>query len=128
MTNNDDNVVGLRKPKKQQQAEDDHNIRLKETIDKINRLANEGKVLVVAETADGKHQKLMNYKEVLKNYNDWGFSPGKKDESGEVFYTRYYIPHGTDILMHQDLYKMELRPIDHQATITDMFKDQKDEN
>lgn len=88
-----------------------HNKRLEKTVEAINRLASEGKVLVVSECRDGDDVKreVLNLDEVLKNYTDWGFSPGSKNKKG--WYDTFYIPNGLKLPMFQDLYTLEFRSI-----------------
>ena len=87
-----------------------HNKRLEQTVEAINRLASEGKVLVVSECRDGDdvEREVLNLDEVLKNYTEWGFSPGNKDRKG--WYDTFYIPNDLKLPMFQDLYQLEFHP------------------
>ena len=123
----DEKVIPLKKTKKREQVEADHQERLSKTVGELNRLANEGKILVVAEYEDGKRKHVMNLDAVLKHYDDWGFSPGKKDKRGETYFMSFYIPEGVNILRHQDLYKMEFRAAET-AEVTKLFDGEADDN
>ena len=96
------------KLKAEEESQNRHNKRLEETVNRINRMASEGKVIVTRESDDGKEKHIENLKEILKHYTDWGFSPGDEDHKG--YFRHFYIPDGAGIPMFQDLYTMEFRP------------------
>ena len=109
MTN--DNTISFDeyKLKIDEQIKARHDKRLTEAVDRINQMANQGKVLVVCESRDGKTKYVENLDEVLKNYTDWGFSPGHTEKRG--CYRSFYIPKWANIPMFQDLYHLKLSPM-----------------
>ena len=105
------------KLKVEEEIKDRHDKRLNETVARINQMAEQGKILVVCESKDGKQKHVENLDQVLKNYTEWGFSPAHKEKKG--YFRSFYLPDEANIPMFQDLYTINVRPTEDEKESPD---------